>query len=331
MIPLLIRRLPNLRAITLLVCTAVAFTGAAAQEPSTWPDRPVRILAGSPPGAATDNITRRIAEGLTQRLGENVFVENRVGAMTMIATRAAVNSKPDGYTLLAGDPTLLILPLISKSVPYDLDNDLVPVAAYSFAPLTVVVNAASPYKTLQDLLSAAKEQPLMITYGSSGEGTSTHLLTEALAARSGVKLMHVPYKGAAEAVLAVMSGQLDMQIVVPNAVMGQVKSGHLRMLAVTGDARSVAAPEVPTFLESGVNYNLHHWVSLWAPHGTPSAIRERLSREVVNVVQSPMVSDYLKSTGALQKVVVGSDFEKMIGEERIMWQQLTESIGLEKR
>jgi len=217
-----------------------------------------------------------------------------------------------------------------KDVPYDAFKDLIPIVAYVFTPLAIVVNANSPYKTIQDLIRAAKAEPNKITFGSGGAGSSTHLAAEAFAMESGIALTHIPYKGAAEGVLAVLSGTIVMQFTSIATTMSNIKAGKLRMLVLSGDARSTLLPDVPTFTEVGLkNSNYLNWVGLWTPKGTPASVVERLRREVASVMSSPEMVAFAREIGADPRVVVGDDFAQLMHQESTKWKTIVTKIGLE--
>lgn len=309
---------------------ALAASRAMGQE--QWPQRPIRIVVPYAPGASTDAVTRRLAQELSARLGWRVFVENRSGAMGTIGTAEVLRQRPDGYTLAAGDSSYVISPHLLRNMPYDQDRDLVPIAGYVFSPLGVIVKSSSPFATLQDLLDRARAQPRTITFGSGGAGSSPHLATEALAIATGTQFAHIPFRGAGEAILAVLSGTIDMQFVSPATAMGNLQGGTVRMLAISGDRRLKILPDVPTFAEAGVpGYNMSNWIGLWAPTGTPEPVIDILRREVGTIMNAPDLQAYAESIGADPRVLVGAEFGRFLQEERKRWGDVVESIGLERQ
>lgn len=197
-----------------LACLALGTVGAGhAQEP--WPTKPVRVIVPYGPGGAVDVATRKMAQKLTEQTGQSFIVENRPGATGTIGVTQVARAEADGYTLVANDTTYSLLPHIFKKLPFDHEKDLVPVAAYVFAPMALVVNAGGPYKTLADLLGKARKEPGAITYGSGGAGTTPHFAAEALGMAAGARFMHVPFKGAAEATQAVLGNTIDMHLPLP--------------------------------------------------------------------------------------------------------------------
>jgi tripartite-type tricarboxylate transporter receptor subunit TctC len=316
------------RRLSLLVLgvTIAVPMGIHAEEP--WPQKPVRIVVPYATGGSIDNGSRRLALELGKRLGQNVYVENKTGAMSTIGMAEGANAKPDGYTFVTNDPAFVILPYLRKQLPYD-PNELVPVGAFIFSPLGVAVNAKSPYKTLQDLVDKAKAEPDKVTFGSGGYGTLPHMGTEEFAIKAGVKLLHVPFKGGGEVVLALMSGTIDMQLSVLSTFKGALANGQVRMLAISGNQRQQALPEVPTFAEAGVkNLTLNHWVGIWAPKGTPQQIVERMQKSILEVMQTPEMKAYAEGVAGEPRAVVGDEFRKLLRSEDAVWKTVVERSGL---
>ncbi len=311
---------------------ALLLSWQAAFAQDAWPQRPVKFVVPFAAGASSDNFTRKIAQGLTERLGQSIVVENKLGGQGTIGMMSVVRDKPDGYIFAANDTGYVMLPHLVKEMPYDPYKDLIPVAAYIFSPFGILVNSNSPYKTLQDLIAAGRATPGKLTYGSGGEGTTPHLSSEAFAFQTGFKPLHVPYKGAAEAIIALMGGQIDFQFTTPTTAAGAVKSGRLRMLAISGATRSNLLPEVPTFAEAGLkDFGVTNWIGLWAPRGTPQAILTRLEKEIAAVMSTPEMKAFCDQAGAAPLFAVGQDFSKLLSEENTRWKTVIEKIGLVKK
>jgi len=222
----------SIRRISLATLGAALLSGLTpAAFADTWPSKPVKIIVPYGPGGAVDVVTRKMAQKLTEQTGQSFFVENKAGATGTIGAQMVAKADPDGYTLMANDTTYSLLPHIFRKLPFDYATDLQPVGAFVFAPMGLVVNANSKYKTLRDLVADANSQPNKITYGSGGAGTTPHFASEALGIAAGVNLMHIPFKGAAEATQAVLSGTIDMQIASTTGLMPNVRGGKLRLLA----------------------------------------------------------------------------------------------------
>jgi tripartite-type tricarboxylate transporter receptor subunit TctC len=268
-----------------LATTLLALAAASQAQTQVWPTKPVKIIVPYAPGGAVDVVTRKMAAKLQEQIGQTFFVENKAGATGTIGVSQAVQSASDGYTLVANDTTFALLPHIFKKLPSDHARDVMPISAFVFAPMAVVVKADSKFKTLGDLIAAAKAEPDKISYGTGGAGTTPHFASEALGIAAGVNFMHIPFKGAGEATLAMLSGTIDFQIASTPGVIGQVKGGKARLLAVSGAKRLPILPELPTFAEAGVkNFGVINFTGLWAPKGTPQAVIDRLQKEIATAM-----------------------------------------------
>lgn len=301
-----------------------------AQTP--YPEKLVKIVVPYPPGGAVDQVTRRIAQKLTDQTGQSFIVENKAGATGTIGALQVARSAPDGYTLMANDTTYSILPNVFKKLPWDYDQDLVPVIAFNFAPMALVVASDSPFKTVADLVAYSKANPGKLNYGTGGAGTTPHFSTEALKSVAKLDATHVPFKGAGEATLALMGHSIDFQIASTPGVMGQVKGGKLRLLAVSGDKRLRAVPETPTFDEAGIKgYGVINFTGLWAPKGMAAAAIQRLQKEIGMAMASADIQKFADDLGAVPKVVEGAAFAKMLGENTQLWSKVAASAQIEKQ
>jgi tripartite-type tricarboxylate transporter receptor subunit TctC len=316
-------------AATLLAVAAVLPAVALAQ---TWPAKPVRIIVPYGPGGAVDVVTRKMAAKLQEQTGQTFFVENKAGATGTIGVAAVVQSPADGYTLAANDTTYALLPHIFKKLPFDHAHDLLPVSAFVFAPMGVVVKADSKYKTLADLVTAAKVEPNKITYGTGGAGTTPHFASEALGIAAGVNFMHIPFKGAGEATLATLAGTIDFQIASTPGVMSQVKGGKARMLAVSGSARLATLPEVPTFAEAGVkNFGVINFTGLWAPRGTPQAVIDRLQKEVATAMASADMKAFAEGIASEPGCWDAAAFARDLAERTAYWGKVAANTAFERQ
>lgn len=310
--------------------TALGLSTAQAQ--SSWPTRVVRVIVPYAPGGAVDVVTRKMAQKLSEQTGQSFVVENKPGATGTIGANQVAQSTGDGYTLLANDTTYSLLPHIFKKLPFDHGTQLVPVGAYVFAPMGLVVNAQSPIKSLADLTAKAKSAPGTVSYGTGGPGTTPHFASEALGIAAGVKFMHVPFKGAGEATANILSNTIDFQIASTTGLMGNVKGGNLRMLAVSGDKHLAALPDVPTFREAGVAWpGVVNWTGLWAPQGTPVKVLQRLYREIEKAMASEDMKNFALSMGAEPRQVTGVTFATILKDSTDNWGKVVANTAFEKR
>lgn len=315
-----------------LAATVLIVAAAAVQAQAAYPAKPVKIVVPYPPGGAVDQVTRRIAQKLTEQTGQSFFVENKAGATGTIGAMQVARSPGDGYTLLANDTTYSILPQVFKKLPWDYAQDLVPVAGFNFAPTAVVVAANSPFKTLGDMVAYSQANPGKLNYGTGGAGTMPHFATEALQGASGLKATHVPFKGAGEATLALLGGTIDFQIASTPGVMGQVRGGKVRLLAVSGEQRLKALPNVPTFAQAGApGYKVVNFTGLWASKGTPEAVLETLRKEVVKAMASADVQAFADDLGAVPGVVSGPAFADKLKADAQLWEAVAAKVGVEKQ
>ena len=263
-----------------------------------YPNRPVKILLGFPPGQATDVLTRVVALELTKTYDQQFFVDNKPGAAGIIATEMIAKAEPDGYTLIGtSSGPLAVNPSLYSKLPYDVARDLAMVSGLGVVPYAVVVNPSSNIKDIKDLVAAAKAKPGRMNYGSGGSGVTNHLATEMFKLASGTNIQHVPYKGGPAALTDLLGGQIDMMFETVAGTISFIKDGKLRAIAVSGETRSGALPDVPTISESGYpGFSAFAWVAMAAPAKVPRPIVNKLNAEINRILNTPEIRNRFQST-----------------------------------
>lgn len=313
----------------LLICAALGAMTLPAQAQTTYPTRPVRLIVPSSPGGGTDISARILAPQLAQFLGQQVVVENRPGAGTMIGGEAVARAAPDGYTLLMGISTLAINPAMYKKVPYDALKDLLPVSQAVSLSNVLVIHPSLPPRNLKEFVAFAKARPGQLNFASAGVGTSPHLSVELFMVMTGVKMLHVPYKGSGPGVTDLIAGHVS--VMMPNMLSAQphIKSGRLRALGVTGAKRAPGADDIPTIAEAGVpGYEAVQWYGVLAPAGTPRDIITKLHTGVVRALQNPDVRQRLLHDGAEPMGSSPEEFAAYIRSETTKWAQVIKAAGI---
>jgi tripartite-type tricarboxylate transporter receptor subunit TctC len=314
------------RCLALLVVALCA--GAATAQVQDYPARTIRVVVPFSPGGAVDGPMRLIAQELGKRLGQAVVVENKPGAGATIGTDVVAKSAPDGYTLLLASQTNAISATLYSKLPFEPIDDFAPITLIGREPGVVVVNPSLPVTTLSQFIAYVKERPGSVDYASSGNGSGQHLFAALLASKTGMKMNHVPYRGSGQATTDLLSGVVAMAIPGTAGMVGHIRAGKLRPLAVTGARRSPQLPDVPTVMEAGVpDYEAYVWMGLLAPKGTPPPIIDRLQREVVAVLGEPGVRQYMATAGI---EIVGStpaEFGAFFRHERDQWAKIVRETG----
>ncbi|MGE0559382.1 MAG: Bug family tripartite tricarboxylate transporter substrate binding protein, partial [Burkholderiales bacterium] len=273
----------------ILVAAMLVSTVAFAQTGS-YPSRPVRIIAPSGAGGPVDVVCRIVAQGLGDHLGQQVVVENRVGAAGLIGTEYVVRQRPDGYTLLFGfSGPLAIVPNLNPRTPYNVANDLVPIAQVATQPYVLLVHPSVPAKSVKELVALAKARPGKMNFSSGGVGVGIHMAGELFKVAAGVNLVHVPYAGAAPAMTALMSGEVDLMFNGLSPAVPHIRSGRVRALAVGGEKRVGLFSHLPTIQESGYAFKTGGWYGLLAPRGTPRPVVDTLHAAVVKTMEQASV------------------------------------------
>lgn len=309
------------RSAVLTTLVTLAIGQPAIAQTQAWPTQPLRFIVSQSAGGSIDIAARLIGQKLGDVLGKQVVIDNRAGANGMIAGEAVARAAPDGYTFLMTSPsTLTINQHVYKKVPYDALRDFAPVTQTTSIVFLLTVNAASPYRSVADLVKAAKAKPDAIRYASAGTGNQSHLAAEIFAGASGAQLLHVPYKGESPALTDLVGGQVDMIFGTMPALLPQVKNGKLRALAVGQAKRSDAVPDVPSMMEAGYpSVEVTGWTGIVAPAGTPAPIISRLHDEVVKIIALPEVRESLSKAGAEPVGSTPAQFGEFIRSETRKW------------
>jgi tripartite-type tricarboxylate transporter receptor subunit TctC len=316
-----------------LVAMIIALMSACfAAHAQVYPAKLVKIVVPYPPGGAVDVATRQVAQKLAEQSGQPFVVENKPGASGLIGIQAVTRSPPDGYTLVANDMTYSLLPYVFRALPFDHEKDLVAVSTTMFAPYALAVKSDAPYKTLQDLIKAAHAAPGKLTYGSGGPGSAPHFATESFSLATKTNLTHVPYKGAADALTGVISGQIDLIMASVPSLISQAKGGKARILAVSGDKRLPALPDVPTFSEAGVKgWGIINFNGLWAPKNTPPQVVAKLQSEISKAVATPEVKAFFERQGALPGGTKSDEFGRIVHDTTKNWAPVAAKANVEKQ
>jgi tripartite-type tricarboxylate transporter receptor subunit TctC len=274
-----------------LCALAAALAGIGTASAQAFPDRPVRIIVGYPPGGGTDLVARLVQQPLSTRWGQPVVIDNRPGANAIIATEAVARAKPDGYTLLMAYATeLAVNPATMRKLPYDPVRDFTPIMQMAGAPLVLALHPAVAAKDVRELVALAKAKPGALSYSSSGTGSVHHFAGELFKLQTGVDMLHVPYKGSGPAAADAVAGQVQANFASVASVLRFVQAGRLRALAVTSKKRSSQMPEVPTMVEAGLaDFELTSWYGLLAPAGTPAALVAKIHADITAVLAGPEI------------------------------------------
>jgi tripartite-type tricarboxylate transporter receptor subunit TctC len=304
----------------------------AALAQGGYPSRSVRIIVPFSPGGALDATSRKVAQRFSEQTGQQFFVENRTGAAGTIGMAEAARAAPDGLTLLAMDSTYATVPAVFRRLPWDYENGFAPIGDAAWMPSVLVVRNDSRFRDYQSLVEEARRDPEKVTYGSGGVGSTVHFTTEAFQQEVGIKLFHVPYRGAGEAMLAVLSRQVDMALAPTAATIEHVRNGQMRALALSGPRRSSFLPDVPTFGELGhPNFQPVYRAGLAAPKATPQPIVARLAEELQKALASQDMRDFLASSVAEPGGASPAEFAELIRQESLLWQRVAERAGMEKQ
>jgi len=312
-----------------LSITALALTGAQAHAQSDYPTKPIKLVVAFAAGGATDIVGRLMAHGMEKELGQPIIVENKPGGGSNIGSEVVARATPDGYTLLLGTIANATNMSIYNNMHYDTERDFVPITHFMSSPSVLVVNAALPIHNVKELLDYAKANPGKLSFASSGAGGSPHLAGEMLKLRTGIDMLHVPYKGASPAITDIMAGTVSMGFMTAAGVLPSIESGKLRPIAVAGLKRLPQLPNVPTMEEEGVpDFEVSSWNGLFAPAGTPQPIIDKLSKAALAVLAQKDIQ--AQFTDSASTGVGGSpeEFRKYVAAEIAKWRKVAEAANV---
>ena len=317
------------RLARVLLFLSLAGTAWAAQA-QAYPTKPVRMIVPFAPGGNTDIIARIVAPGMSKDLGQQIVIENRGGAGSMIGTAVAAKSPPDGYTLLMVSAAHVINPAMVKQLPFDPVRSFAAISKVADVPAALVVHPSLPVKTVKDLVALAKTHPGKLNYGSAGRGSIGHLSAELLGSLARIKMTHVPYKGAGPALVDTMAGHVELLISSMPAVIGQSRAGKLRMIAQGGEKRSAAAKDVPTMIEGGVpGFNVTAGFGLFAPAGTPRPAIDRVLAALKTSLSDDSVRKRLSGEGAEPVGSTPEEYERFTRSEIEKWIKVARGAGIQ--
>lgn len=322
----MLRTLPALAGMAMATALTLAAVGGAHAD--TYPTKPIQMIVPQAPGGTNDIVARLVAADLSQRLGQQVVVENRPGAGGNIGTQAAARATADGYTLLMTiSSTQAINPSLYRQIPFDPIKDFEPIAPVATVPNVLVVNPAFPAKSMAELITMAKAKPDFYRYASAGNGTLNHLLGEMLNSMAGIKLEHVPYKGVAPALNDVLGNQVPMAFASLPSVLAHIKAGKVRALGVSSAKRSPFAPDIPAISETVPGYSGDLWVGLFAVRGTPKPVTEKLAKTLQAALADAPLRDKLAAQGAEVLTGTPQQFSTMLRADIDKWGKIVKASG----
>jgi tripartite-type tricarboxylate transporter receptor subunit TctC len=315
---------PQARPKAFAIALALAlFALARAAVAEDWPTRTVTLIVPFAAGGTTDIVARLISQPLTERLGQSVIIENVGGGGGTIGANQAAKASPDGHTLFMATPAHTVAPAIYKSLPYDFEKDFEPVTVVASVPNILIVHPSLPAQTVGELLAYIRANPGKVNYGSAGIGSIEHMSGELLAAMARLKMVHVPYKGGAPMMADLIAGHIDMAIETSGSAAPHIRAGGVRALAVSTAVRSPAFPDLPTLSEAGLaGYEVTTWYGLVVPKGAPSAVRDRLYKELGEILKSPDIAARLRDIGAEPGGGPPSQFADFIKNEIAKWKKV---------
>lgn len=314
-------------------CMLAAPFIALAQAPATYPSKPIHLIVPYPPGGLNDTMARLLGARLADALGQPVLAENRTGASGMIGADLAAKAVPDGYTIMmASGAEIAIIQHLNANMPYNAERDFAPVSLVAATPLVIAAHPSVPVQSMQELVALAKAKPGTLGFASVGDGSAQHLSGELLMTTAGIRLVHVPYKGAGQSLPDFLGGQIPLGIYGVPTIFPHVKSGKARVLAVTTAKRAAAVPDWPTLAESGFpGFDTSLWVGLVAPAATPKAIIDRLNAEAARILRLPEVAERIVSGGADPSPSSPAAFKAFIAAESAKYARIIKQAGVKSQ
>jgi tripartite-type tricarboxylate transporter receptor subunit TctC len=317
------------RILALAALAALPFASSSALA-QAWPDKPIRMIVGFAPGGFTDVLARLLGQKLSERLGQSVIVENKPGAAGTLGADLVAKARPDGYTLLlAHSNSNSVAPSLYPKLPYNVVTDFTPIIAVANTPLLLTVNPNVPARDVKEFIALAKSKPGALRYASSGGGSAQHLAAERFQLATGTQMTHIPYKGSGQAIVDLLSGQVELNFESPPNVMTHAKAGKLRLLAITSNKRSPLLPDVPTMAEAGVkNAEMLQWFAVMGPAKMPADITRRLNTELAAILKQPEVVEKIASQGG--EIMGGSteEFARFIASDSAAFARLVKEAKI---
>lgn len=317
-------------ALAALATAALAAVPASHALAQAWPNKTIKWVVPQPAGGSNDAMGRAVGEQLAKQLNQPIVIDNRPGASGAVGMEVVAASPADGYTFVVASDTVALQPVLRKGLKWNVERDFVPVTMFGAQPIVVATPASSPYKTMKDVIAAAKASPGKLGYATSGQGSLQHLAGELLAQTAGVDLLHIPYKGGGQAITDLVGGQVPVGVLGLAAVLPHAKAGRVRILAVTTKARSPAVPDVPTLDETvAPGYDVRQWAGLMAPAATPPDVLAKLQKEIAAALATPALRERIEKLGFEVTGTSGAEFSAYLNRDRARWSKVIAERKLE--